>query len=128
MKIYDINYKLFARKLYYHLLVFFHQLSDFLQKYLPNEKYEETNMFNLTYFITDKEGNYILEYSLDEIIIKLQGIKYWLKRNIIPLTHKILDITGVSYFTGGNYIDHVVYDIRNIKIKEDMTPITFKLN
>ena len=101
---------------------------DFLQKYLPNEKYEETNMFNLTYFITDKEGNYILEYSLDEIIIKLQGLKYWLKRNIIPLTHKILDITGVSYFTGGNYIDHVVYDIRNIKIKEDMTPITFKLN
>ena len=101
---------------------------DFLQKYLPNDKYEETNMFNLTYLITDKEGNYILEYSLDEIIIKLQGLKYWLKRNIIPLTHKIMDITGVSYFTGGTYIDHVVYDVRNIKIKEDMTPITFKLN
>jgi hypothetical protein len=101
---------------------------DFLKKYLPSDKYEETNLFNLTYMITDKEGNYILQYSIDEIIIKLQGLKYWLKKNIIPLTHKILDITGVSYFTGGNFIQHNVYDIRNIRIKEDMTPITFKLN
>lgn len=101
---------------------------DFLAKYLPNDGFEETNMFNLTYFITDKEGNYILNYSLDEIIIKLQGLKYWLKRNIIPLTHKIMDITGVSYFNGGTYIQHTTYDNVNITINENMTPVTFKLN
>ena len=27
---------------------------DFLKNYLPNDNFEETNMFNLTYFITDK--------------------------------------------------------------------------
>lgn len=101
---------------------------DFLIKYLPNDGYEETSMFNLTYFITDKEGNYILNYSLDEIIIKLQGLKYWLKRNIIPLTHKIMDITGVAYFNGGSHIQHTTYDSVNISINENMTPITFKLN
>lgn len=102
--------------------------NDFIKNTFPNEKFEETNMFNLTYFITDKEGNYILEYSIDEIIIKLQGLKYWLKRNIIPLTHKILDITGKSYFNQGNYITHKVVDLQSIKIKDEMTPITFKLN
>jgi hypothetical protein len=101
---------------------------DFLSKYLPNDGFEETNMFNLTYFITDKEGNYILNYSLDEIIIKLQGLKYWLKRNIVPLTHKIMDITGVSYFNGSSSIQHTTYDSVNIVINENMTPVTFKLN
>jgi hypothetical protein len=101
---------------------------DFLKNYLPNDNFEETNMFNLTYFITDKEGNYILNYSIDEIIIKLQGLKYWLKRNIIPLTHKIMDISGKAYFNGGTSIQHNVYDTRIINIKEDMTPVTFKLN
>lgn len=101
---------------------------DFLMKDLPNDFYEATNMFNLTYFITDKEGNYVLNYSLDEIIIKLQGLKYWLKRNIIPLTHKILDITGRAYFTGGTQITHNLYDMQIFKIKNDMTPISFKLN
>jgi hypothetical protein len=101
---------------------------DFLIKDLPNDNFEATNLFNLTYFITDKEGNYILNYSLDEVIIKLQGLKYWLKRNIIPLTHKILDITGRAYFTGGSQIRHNVYDMRIFNIRENMTPITFKLN
>jgi hypothetical protein len=101
---------------------------DFLLKYLPNDGYEETNMFNLTYFITDKEGNYILNYSIDEIIIKLQGLKYWLKRNIIPLTHKIMDITGVGYFIGSTSIQHTHYDTRIFNMKEDMSPVTFKLN
>ena len=101
---------------------------DFLMKDLPDDKFEATNSFNLTYFITDKEGNYVLNYSLDEIIIKLQGLKYWLKRNIIPLTHKIMDITGSSYFNNSNHIRHNVYDINIIKIKDEMTPVTFKLN
>ena len=102
--------------------------NDFIKNTFPNEKFEETNLFNLTYFITDKEGNSKLNYSIDEVTIKLQGLKFWLKKNIIPLTHKILDITGRSYFTGGTQITHRVHDMRIIDIKENMTPISFKLN
>lgn len=102
--------------------------NDFIKHTFPNENFEETNLLNLTYFITDKEGNSKLNYSIDEVTIKLQGLKQWLKRNIIPLTHKILDITGRSYFTSGNQITHRVHDIRIIDIKEEMTPISCKLN
>ena len=102
--------------------------NDFIKHTMPNDNFEETNLFNLTYFITDKQGNNILNYSLDEIIIKLQGLKYWLKKNIIPLTHKILDITGNAYFTGGTQIQHRLHDVRIVNIYDNMTPITFKLN
>ena len=101
---------------------------DFLEKLLPSDKFSGTNNFNLSYKITDKEGNFILSYDLDEIIIKLQGLKYWLKRNIIPLTHNITDITGNSWTTGDNQISHEVYDCQIFSMKEQMTPITFKLN
>lgn len=103
-------------------------ISDFITNNFPNENYEETNMFNLTYFITDKDGNNILNYSIDEVVIKLQGLKYWLKRNIIPLTHKILDITGNAYFTSQSEILHTSYDVISINRSENMTPITLKLN
>ena len=102
--------------------------NDYIKNTYPNSKFEETNLFNLTYFITDKDGTVTLNYSIDEVIIKLQGLKYWLKKNIIPLTHKILDITGRSYFNHGNYITHKMLDITTIKIDDDMTPVTFKLN
>ncbi len=102
--------------------------NDFIKHTMPNEKFDGTNLFNLTYFITDKDGNNVLNYSVDEIIIKLQGLKYWLKRNIIPLTHKIMDITGKSYINNGTYIVHKLHDVKHINIKQEMTPITFKLN
>ena len=93
-----------------------------------DDKFEATNMFNLTYDITDKDGDYKLEYSIDEIIIKLQGLKYWLKKNIIPLTHKILDITGNMYFNTGTQISHKLNNMRIININDSLSPITFKLN
>lgn len=101
---------------------------DFIKYSLPNPDYEQTKMFNLTYFITDFDGNYVLDYSLDEIIIKLQGLKYWLKRNIIPLTHKIMDITGRSSLNSTSAIQHQVYDISIINTKQEMTPVTFRLD
>jgi hypothetical protein len=102
--------------------------SEFIKNNFPNNDYEDTNMFNLTYNITDIDGNIVLNYSIDEIIIKLQGLKYWLKRNIIPLTHKILDITGKGYFNSQTQIQHTSYDIQIFNIKQNMTPISFKLN
>ena len=101
--------------------------NDFLKHTFPNEKFEETNLLNLTYQITDKDGNNLLNYSIDDVSIKLQGLKYWLKKNIIPLTHKILDITGRSYFRGGTQIQNRVHDVRIFNTNENMTPITFKL-
>ena len=102
--------------------------NDFIENTYPNENFEHTNLFNLTYFITDKDGSNILNYTLDEIIIKLQGLKFWLKRNIIPLTHKILDITGESFVKNGHYIQHRLHDVRYFNINQNMTPITFKMN
>jgi hypothetical protein len=31
--------------------------NDFIKHTFPNDNYEETNLLNLTYFITDKDGN-----------------------------------------------------------------------
>ena len=83
---------------------------------------------NLTFDITDKEGTNILEYTIEEVSIKLQGLKTWLTKNIIPLTHKILDITGRASFAAPGQIRHKVNDVRIFNIREDMTPVTFKLN
>ena len=103
-------------------------INDFIKHTMPNENYENTNLFNLTYKITDKEGNNLLAYSLAEIIIKLEGLKYWLEKRIIPITHKILDITGRADFVGETSITHRNYDVTILNIKQSMTPIDFKLN
>lgn len=96
---------------------------DYLKHTFPNPQFEDTNLFNLTYNITDKEGNNVLTYSLEEVQKKLQGLKFWLQKNIIPLTHKILDISGRSYTTATNYIRHSVQDSTVLRINEKLTPI-----
>ena len=65
--------------------------------------------------------------SVDEIIIKLQGLKYWLQKHIIPITHKIKDIVGQTYFNETYQISHTNYDITILNTYENMTPLTFKL-
>ncbi len=102
--------------------------NEYIKNTFPNERYEETNSFNLSYFITDKDGNNTLNYTIDEVIIKLQGLKYWLKNNVIPLTHRILDITGQAYTSNVSSITHKVVDIKIINMRQEMCPITFKLN
>jgi len=102
--------------------------NDFIKHTLPNPSFEDTNLFNLTFRITDKEGTNLLFYSLEEVLIKLQGLKIWLQRNIIPLTHRILDITGRADFVGNTTITHRNYDTRIIKIKQDFSPFDFHLN
>lgn len=101
---------------------------DNLLDTFPNPNYEETNLFNLTYRITDKEGNNVLTYTLDEVQTKLQGLKYWLQKNIIPISHKIMDITGRSDFSGLTTINHIVRDVNIIKVNQSFTPVSFKMN
>ena len=103
-------------------------VNDFLKKTMPNPNYEDTNLFNLTYLITDINGNNLLLYSIDEVIIKLQGLKSWLQRNIIPISHKILDITGRADFPAPNYVLHKNYIVKTLTISESMSPFDFKIN
>jgi len=65
-----------------------------------NLSYVKTNLFNLTYYITDDEGNNILLYSLKEVQTKLNGLKKWLRRNVIPVNSNIRDITGTAHSPG----------------------------
>lgn len=102
--------------------------SDYLINTYPNSKYDITNEFNLTYLITDKKGNNILNYSLEEVIIKLQGLKKWLDNNVIPVTHKILDITGRADFLNPTYIKHKSYKTTILNTEQVMSPIDFKIN
>ncbi len=102
--------------------------NDFIKHTMPNENYEDTNLFNLTYRITDIDGNNILLYSLSEVLIKLQGLKYWLQRNIIPISHRILDITGKADFVAPNSIVHRNYDVKGFNVKQSMSPFDFKIN
>lgn len=102
--------------------------NDFIKNTLPNVNFADTNLFNLTYRITDTEGNNLLFYSLREVLIKLQGLKYWLQSNVIPITHKILDITGRADFVGSTSIIHKSYDTTILNFKQQMTPVDFKLN
>lgn len=94
---------------------------DYLRGIVPNETYEETNLFNLTYRITDPFGNNVLGYSVREAQIKLQGLKKWLNKKVIPLTHDILDITGRADFY--QRVD-VVTDSKTVKVLNEREQIS----
>lgn len=98
---------------------------DYIKQLLPNDKYKKTNLFNLTYDITDSDGNYILAYSLDEIIIKLLGLKKWLQNNVMPLGMKIKDITGVSTTNFTNQISASNKASYKYNITDTLTPMDF---
>jgi hypothetical protein len=82
-------------------------------------EYVKTSLFNLTYRITDEEGNNTYLYTLTEVQNKLNGLKNWLRRNIMPANSNIRDITGVSENINKNIISfdsdinvrkHVTYE------------------
>lgn len=94
----------------------------------PNENFEETKLFNLTYRITDFDGNKLSTYSLEEILIKISGLKRWLEKNIVPLTHEILDITGRIDFRQDGQIYHTPAEVKIYKMNDTITPVNFDLN
>ena len=102
--------------------------NDFLKDTFPNSNYEDTKLFNLTYLITDKQGNNLLSYSLQEVQTKLNGLKHWLEKNIIPISHTILDITGKADFVPQMTISHITRDLKIFRVYENFTPVSFKLN
>ena len=70
---------------------------DFIAgKYQNQQTWKKTNLFNLAYRITDEDGNNVLIYSLEDVQYKLTKLKNWLRKNIIPISANLLDITGVA--------------------------------
>jgi hypothetical protein len=57
----------------------------------------------------------------------LEGLKYWLERKVIPITHEIFDITGRADFVGNTDIVHRNYDTKILNVRQSMTPIDFNL-
>jgi len=76
---------------------------------LPNSNHKKTSRFSLSYRINETTGvldewdipqtQEITQFSPDEILIKLYGLKKKLQREYLPLHAKIVDITGeADYF------------------------------
>jgi len=102
--------------------------NDFIKGKYKTGNYVKTNLFNLTYKITDEDGNNVLMYSLDEVQIKLNKLKRWLRRNTLPLSTNLVDITGVANTIVMNYQN---YDVSNVLINkecyEETTVVNFNL-
>jgi len=92
---------------------------------LRNEGFRKTNLFSLNYKITDTDGNFISAYSLDEVRIKLLGLKKWLIENIIPIGTKIIDITGKYQMPQEFVLKHDTYSVKSFKVQEYATPVDF---
>jgi hypothetical protein len=107
--------------------IFINTIPGWEEPELDSINYLKTNLFNLTYKITDTEGNYVEMYSLDEVQNKLTKMVYWLRKHIIPLSANILDITGLAYtrntmyinYTGANYAKKVTVNQENSVINFD---------
>jgi hypothetical protein len=80
---------------------------DFIQgKYQNQNTWKKTNLFNLAYRVTDEDGNNVLMYTLEEVQYKLGKLKNWLRKNIIPISANLLDITGVADTNFTHYQDY----------------------
>lgn len=94
----------------------------------PNKTYSATRLFNLTYRFTDFEGNSVITYSAEEALVKLQGLKRWLRKNIVPITHDILDITGRSDFRDNYIVFNSGYKSKIFNINDKIYPFDFTIN
>jgi hypothetical protein len=77
---------------------------------IPNSNLKKTSRFSLVFRLNNFDGTYdkwdipnvkeALEFSPDEVLIKLYGLKRKLQKNYLPLQSKIVDITGEGdYFS-----------------------------
>ena len=80
---------------------------------LPNSNQKKTSRFSLVYRLNEADGGVdewdiptvkeSLDFSPDEVLIKLYGLKRKLQRDYLPLQAKIVDITGEGdYFSQFN--------------------------
>ena len=78
---------------------------------LPNKRYRKTSLFSLVYRINQiKPNTYdeddlpiteeVFDFTIEEILIKLFGLKRKLEAEFLPLNARIKDITGEADFFG----------------------------
>ena len=80
---------------------------------VPSSTMKKTSRFSLVYRLNEPDGTFdqwdipnvdeVFDYTPDEVIIKLYGLKNRLQKDYLPLEAKIIDITGEGdYFTQRN--------------------------
>lgn len=77
------------------------------QDFFENKNLKRTGKFSLYYNINDLTGESdsngipelenVFEYSQEEVLIKLYGLKELLKKKYLPLSTRIMDITGEGF-------------------------------
>lgn len=87
--------------------------------------YKKTNLLNLTYRITDEEGNNLNLYSLRDVQVKLNGLKNWLRKWVIPVNSNIRDITGIAENVGTTWRKFESITAFDQSTSEETTAINF---
>ena len=92
---------------------------------LPSNTMKKTSKFSLVYRLNEPNGTFdewdipnvteTFDYTAEEVIIKLYGLKSKLQKEYLPLQAKIIDITAE-----GDYFDQ-----RNLNIWHNQNPIGF---
>lgn len=101
---------------------------------LPSSNLKKTSRFSLVYRLNDATGNVdewdiptvqeSLDYSPDEVLIKLYGLKNKLQKEFLPLQAKIVDITGEGdYFSQFN--QNVWNNQHAIKVQNAGSTVSF---
>ena len=103
---------------------------------LPNSNHKKTSRFSLAYRLNVADGGVdewdipttkeISDYTPDEVLIKLYGLKKKLQKDFLPLQAKIVDITGEGdYFAQFNI--NVWNNQHTIKVQEAGSDISFSV-
>jgi hypothetical protein len=92
---------------------------------MPSSTQKKTSRFSLVYRLNEPNGTFdqwdianvdeVFDYTPDEVLIKLYGLKNRLQRDFLPLEAKIVDITGE-----GDYFSQ-----KNLNIWKIQNPIGF---
>jgi hypothetical protein len=86
---------------------------------LPNKNFRKTNMFSLVYKINKvKDGEFdfqdlplteeVFDFTIEEVLIKLFGLKKKLEKEFLPLNAHIKDIVGEADFFGLTNITNTI--------------------
>lgn len=105
---------------------------------LPNKNFRKTSMFSLIYRINkvkDEQFDFqdlpfteeVFDFTIEEVLIKLFGLKRKLEKEFLPLSAHIKDIVGEADFFGLANITNTISrnDKRNINVG---IPVDFKVS
>ena len=98
---------------------------DKIKLSVPNKKWRKTNLFNLIYRINKVVPNRVnhlnlpmveevYDFTIEEVLIKLFGLKKKLELDFLPLNSKIQDIVGeADFFAGTSLKNNTSLNVKN---------------